>query len=89
MKFQPAATVSERIAAAGKLWKRLAPKGYAMKEAELKVDLAVMGDEVIGTIQMIGPLYCHIEFAAELIREISKDSGVPVHQVLADIGRVL
>ena len=24
MKFQPAATVSERIAAAGKLWKRLA-----------------------------------------------------------------
>ena len=46
-----------------------------MKEAELKVDLAIMGDEVIGTIQMIGPLYCHIEFAAELIREISKDSG--------------
>ena len=65
------------------------PKGYAMKEAELKVNLAVMGDEVIGTIQMTGPLYCHVEFAAALIREISKDSGVPVHQVLADIGRVL
>ena len=54
MKFQPAATVSERIAAAGKLWKRLAPKGYAMKEAELKVDLAVMGDEVIGTSAGLG-----------------------------------
>ena len=82
-------SLDERIAAAGKLWKRLAPKGYAMKEAELKVDLAVMGDEVIGTIRMTGPLYCHVEFAAALIREISKDSGVPVHQVLADIGRVL
>ena len=35
-----------------------------MKEAELKVDLAVMGDEVIGTIRMTGPLYCHVEFAA-------------------------
>lgn len=46
-----------------------------MKEAELKVDLAVMGDEVIGTIRMTGPLYCHVEFAAALIREISKDSG--------------
>ena len=33
-----------------------------MKEAELKVDLAVMGDEVIGTIRMTGPLYCHVEF---------------------------
>ena len=40
-------------------------------------------------IRMTGPLYCHVEFAATLIREISKDSGVPVHQVLADIGRVL
>ena len=57
--------------------------------AELSVEMAIVGDEVIGTIKMTGPLYCHLEFAAALIREISKDSGVPVHQVLADIGRVL
>ena len=57
--------------------------------ADLSVEMAIVGDEVIGTIRMTGPLYCHVEFAAALIREISKDSGVPVHQVLADIGRVL
>ena len=57
--------------------------------ADLSVEMAIVGDEVIGTIKMTGPLYCHLEFAAALIREISKDSGVPVHQVLADIGRVL
>ena len=57
--------------------------------AELSVEMAVAGDEVIGTIQMTGPLYCHVEFAAALIREISTQSVVPVHQVLADIARIL
>ena len=57
--------------------------------AELRVDMAVAGEEVIGSIQMTGPLYCHVEFAAELVRAISKQSGVPVHQVLADIARIL
>lgn len=57
--------------------------------AGLSVELAVAGDEVVGTIEMAGPLYCHVEIAAELVRESSKQSGVPVHQVLADISRIL
>ena len=57
--------------------------------AELSVEMAIVGDEVIGTIKMTGPLYCHVEFAAELVREISKQSAVPVRQVLADIARIL
>ena len=51
--------------------------------------MAVAGDEVIGTIKMTGPLYCHLEFAAALIREIGADKGVPPHEVLADIARIL
>lgn len=57
--------------------------------AELSVEMAVAGDEVIGTIQMTGPLYCHVEFTAALVREISKDCNVPAHEVLADIARIL
>ena len=57
--------------------------------AELSVEMAVAGDEVIGTIQMTGPLYCHLEFAAALIREIGAGKGVPPHEVLADIARIL
>ena len=57
--------------------------------AELTVEMAVAGEEVIGTIEMTGPLYCHLEFAAELIREIGKQGGVPPHEVLADIARIL
>ena len=67
MKFQPAATVLTKGLPqrenCGSGWH---PKGYSMKEAELKVDLAVMGDEVIGTIRMTGPLYCHVPDAGVL-----------------------
>ena len=51
--------------------------------------MAIVGDEVIGTIKMTGPLYCHLEFAAALIRGIGADKGVPPHEVLADIARIL
>ena len=57
--------------------------------ADLSVEMAVVGDEVVGTIKMTGPLYCHLEFAAALIREIGMDKGVPPHEVLADIARIL
>ena len=57
--------------------------------ADLSVEMAIVGDEVVGTIKMTGPLYCHLEFAAALIREIGMDKGVPPHEVLADIARIL
>ena len=51
--------------------------------------MAVAGDAVVGEILMSGPLYCHIEFAAALIREIGRQSDVQPHEVLADIARIL
>lgn len=57
--------------------------------ASVTIGLAVVHDEIQGKIDMEGPLFCHLEFAASYIREIARQADVPPHEVFADIARVL
>lgn len=44
---------------------------------------------MVANIEMTGPSFFHLECVSVLIKEISKTTGIPPHEVLADIARLL
>lgn len=55
----------------------------------LRAEFVATETELLADIRMSGPSHVHLECVAELIDQISKNSGVPKHEVLKDIARLL